>query len=207
MKTLIAIPCMDQVPTMFCQSLALLKKVGECTLAMQTGSLVYSSREQLTVKAAKADADYVLWLDSDMVFAPDLLERMLATLEAGKYDILSGVYYRRVAPYTPVLFETLEINENGDAKYTEYKEIPDGIFEAAGCGFGCVLMRSDVFLDVQYRFGHMFTPIGKNGEDVSFCWRARQCGFKIYCDPSIKLGHVSYQMITADMYKAYTAAK
>ena len=207
MKTLIAVPCMDQVPTMFCQSLALLKKVGECTLAMQTGSLVYSSREQLTVKAAKADADYVLWLDSDMVFGPDLLERMIATLEAGKYDILSGVYYRRVAPYTPVLFETLEIKENGEAKFTEYKEIPEGIFEAAACGFGCVLMRADVFLDIQYRFGHMFTPIGKNGEDVSFCWRARQCGFKIYCDPSIKLGHVSYQMITADMYKAYTAAK
>jgi len=30
MKTMIAVPCMDEVPTQFATSLAMLEKVGEC---------------------------------------------------------------------------------------------------------------------------------------------------------------------------------
>ena len=42
MKTLIAVPCMDQVPAPFCQSLAQLQKEGECVLAMKSGALIYT---------------------------------------------------------------------------------------------------------------------------------------------------------------------
>lgn len=202
MKTLIAVPCMDQIPMPFCQSLAMLRKVDECVLAMQCGSLIYSSRETLAVKAIQCDADYVFWLDSDMVFEPDTLARMLDTMKEHDFDILSGLYFRRVVPYTPVLFDKLDL-EGEKADYSEFTQIPDKIFEVGGCGFGCMLMKTEVFLDVQSRFGVMFTPIGRNGEDVSFCWRARECGFKIYCDPSIKLGHVGYSTIGREVYEAF----
>ena len=42
----------------------------------------------------------------------------------------------------------------------------------------------------------MFAPINGVGEDLSFCWRARQCGYKIWCDPSIALGHEIRTIIT-----------
>ena len=71
MKTMIAVPCMDQVPVPFCQRLARLQKVGECTLAMKAGSLIYTSRNDLATRAIQGDFDYVFWLDSDMVFPPD----------------------------------------------------------------------------------------------------------------------------------------
>ena len=202
MKTLIAIPCMDQVPALFCKSLATLKKVGECSIAMQMGSLIYTSRNDLGAMAINNEFDYVLWLDSDQVFDPDLLERMLKKLQEEDLDILTSVYFRRVAPYSPVLFKSLSYNNPG-ASWDEYGDLPPGLFEAAGCGFGCVLMSVDVLMSVQAKFGTMFQPLQGLGEDLAFCWRARQCGYKIMCDPTIEVGHCGQAVITGMYWRTY----
>lgn len=202
MKILIAVPCMDMVPTPFCQSLAQLKKIGECILAMKCGSLIYTSRNSLATDAIKLEADYVLWLDSDMMFTPDTLIRMMDTLQKNNLDILTGLYFRRVPPYSPVIFDKVDI-ENDICDFSEFEAIPEGLFEVGACGFGCVLMKTDVFLDVQAKFGNCFAPIANNGEDIAFCWRARQCGYHIYCDPSIICGHVSYSIIDRNFYNVY----
>lgn len=202
MKTLIAIPCMDQVPVPFCHSLAVLTKPAETTIAMNPGSLVYMSRDKLAQMAIESEADYVFWMDSDMQFPQDCLMKMMDKLQRNDLDILCGLYFRRVPPYTPVLFDRLE-RENNDVKWSEFQEIPKEIFEVGGCGFGCVLMKTDVFFDVLGATGAMFMPIGSNGEDVSFCIRARECGYKIFCDPSIVCGHVGYSVIDDKFYEAY----
>ena len=206
MKILIAVPCMDQVPVLFCHSLAQLQKTGECALMMKAGSLIYTSRNAIATEAIKMDADYVFWLDSDMVFKSDTLVRMLETLKANDLDILSGLYFRRVPPYSPVLFDKIEMNGE-ECDYSEFQSIPDGLFEVGACGFGCVLMKTDVFFDVQAKFGNMFAPIGNTGEDVAFCWRARQCGYKVFCDPSVICGHVGYSVVDEQFFKAFCEKK
>ena len=203
MKTVIAVPCMDQVPAPFCQSLAQLEKVGDCSLMMKSGSLVYTARDDIATRTITSDFDYVFWLDSDMVFKPDTLVRMMDTIRKNDFDILSGLYFRRVPPYSPVLFEKLEM-DGANCVHKEFDTIPGEIFEVAGCGFGCVLMKTDVFLDVQAKHGAMFAPIGSNGEDVSFCMRARECGFKIYCDPSVICGHVGYSVVDDQFFKVFS---
>ena len=197
---------MDQVPAPFCQSLAQLQKTGDCVLAMQSGSLIYTSRNALATQAIQMNADYVFWLDSDMVFKPDTLVRMMDTLQKNDIDILTGLYFRRVPPYTPVLYNVLDI-EGVKADFSEFDQIPDKLFEVGACGFGCVLMKTDVFFDVQGKFGNMFAPIGNNGEDVAFCWRARECGYKVICDPSVICGHVGYSVVDDQFFKAFGAAR
>lgn len=197
---------MDQVPAQFMQSLATLRKVGECAVATQIGSLIYTSRNTLAQKAIEMEADYVLWLDSDMVFPPDLLERMMARLKKDDIDILTGLYFRRVRPFSPVLFDRLEMVGNV-CNWSEFKDIPEEPFEVGGCGFGCVLMDTVVFFDVQSRFGSMFAPIGNTGEDLAFCWRARECGYKIICDPSIKCGHVGHIVVNEEFYRSFHHAE
>ena len=206
MKILIAVPSMDQVPVQFTQSLSMLHRVGECSVAFQVGSLVYTSRNHLGGLAIEQDYDYVLWLDSDMVFKPDTLERMMETMKNEDIDFLTGLYFRRVYPFKPVLFSKLEQTEAG-WEWDEPKEIPDGLFELAGCGFGCVLMKTDVLFDVQGKFGDMFGPIKNMGEDLSFCWRATQCGYKIICDPGIDLGHVGHMVVDRKFYETIMAAR
>lgn len=204
MKVLIAVPCMDQVPAQFAQCLATLGKVDKTIVAFQIGSLVYTSRNDLVQIAIKQGCDYIFWLDSDMMFPPDVLVRMFEDLKHG--DIVSGLYFRRVAPFTPVIYDKLDIDDTG-CHYTEPKDIPDGIFEVAGCGFGCVLLPTDIMLDVLEKYGSPFTPINGIGEDLSFCWRARQLGFKIVCDPDIPLGHVGHHVITREYWEGYRKLK
>ena len=204
MKTLVAVPCMDQVPAPFCYSLAQLKKVGECVLAMKAGALIYAARNELATGAIKIEADYVFWLDSDMVFKADTLARMMKTSQEKDIDILTGLYFRRVPPYSPVLFDKLEMKD-GICEWSEFKKIPEGLFEVGGCGFGCVLMKTDVFFDVQSKFGTMFAPMGNNGEDLAFCWRARECGYKIICDPSVICGHVGYSTVDDQFFKTFNS--
>ncbi len=203
-KILIAVPCMDMVSARFAQSLATLKKVGQCTVSFLIGSLVYDSRNSLAAYAVQMEADYILWLDSDMVFAADTLERMMKVLdEHEEIDVLSGLFFRRTAPFTPVLFSKLEEHE-GIVEYANIETIPDGLFEVAGCGFGCVLMRTDCLLDIAAKegTGAWFTPLLHAGEDCAFCIRARQNGYSIWCDPTIECGHMGYAAVTKDFYEA-----
>lgn len=198
-KILIAIPCMDMVSARFAQSLATLKKVGKCTVSFLMGSLIYDSRNKLAGYALEMEADYILWLDSDMVFQPDTLERMMDTLNKHPHiDILSGLYFRRTTPFTPVLFNKLE-RDGETLVFEDVKEVPNDLFEVAGCGFGCVLMKTDCLFDIGMNW---FTPFVDAGEDCAFCMRAREKGYKIYCDPNISLGHMGYAPITKDFYLA-----
>ena len=207
MKILICIPCMDQVPALFCQSLAMLTKTEECAIAFEMSSLIYTARNHMAKAAVEMEADLTLWLDSDMTFSPDLLIRLLETRRKTGAEIVTGVYYRRRAPYTPVLFDKLEINEEDQsADFSDFEDVPKDVFEVGGCGLGCALIDTSVFLDVFAKYGNCFAPIGNNGEDAAFCWRARKCGNKIVADPKIKLGHVGQAVIGAETYAAYRAA-
>lgn len=205
MKTLIAVPCMDSVPAQFAQSLALIQKVDECAIAFQMGSLIYNSRNNLATMAIQKEVDYVLWLDSDMIFPPDVLKKMLEDRDKG--DIITGIYYRRVSPFKPVLFSKLSIDDKG-CYWEGYDDYPtDRLFDIEGCGFGCVLTPTNVFLNVIAKFDNMFAPIGGVGEDLSFCWRARECGYKIIADPRIQCGHVGHFTIDKQFYDSFKATK
>ncbi len=208
-KVLIAVPCMDQLPAQFAHSLATLTSYGipdtKISVWFNLGSLIYSSRDQIAKKALADEADLIMWFDSDMVFNPDTLINMLKIIDEGA-DMVTGIYYRRTPPFTPTIFDKMDIDlEKQAADWTDFKTIPDELFEVGACGFGCVLMRTEMIVSVFSKFGQMFAPIGNVGEDISFCWRARQCGYKIIADPSIKLGHVGHTIITKEFCENYKA--
>lgn len=205
MKVFIAIPSMDTLPALFCQSLALLKRAGDTQVGFEVGSLVYNARNSLARQAIKAEADYVLWLDSDMVFSPDLLLRMMKVVEDNDLDFLTALCFRRKPPYTPCLFDKLEVRQDGKgANYTALMSVPDGLFEVGGCGFAGVLMSTEILMSVAAKFeGRMFDPMPGFGEDVAFCWRARQCGYRLFCDSSIEMGHVGSCVVTRGYFEAF----
>lgn len=200
MKTLIVVPCMDSVPTQFCQSLSMLNKEN-CAIAFQLGSLIYMARNELALKAIQFEADYIFWLDSDMTFEPDTLDRLFKTMEEKSADIVSGLYFRRNPPYKPVVFTKFDIVDDMPVK-EDMVDIPDEVTEVGAVGFGCVLMKTQVCFDVMDKFMNMFAPIGNVGEDVAFCWRAKECGYKIYLDPNIQCGHVGHYVVARDLYEA-----
>ena len=197
-KILIAIPCMDMVNTQFAQSLATLNKTGECGISFVMGSLIYDSRNKLAQQALQCDADYIMWFDSDMCFQPNTLLRLLKDDK----DIVSGLYFRRAMPYTPVAFSKIEINEDCRADFEDYKGELSGIHQVGGVGFGCVLMKTEVIKDCLERFGTCFSPIYGYGEDLAFCWRAQELGYEIWLDADVKCGHCGHIVVTQSFFEA-----
>lgn len=207
MKTFIAVPCFEQVPALFTQSLALLRRAGDTVIGFEIGSLVYEARNSLARQAIKADVDQVLWLDSDMVFRPSLLENMTKVAKENDIDFLTGLCFRRKPPYTPTIFDKLDWKDDR-CHYTQFMSIPEGRFQVGGCGFAGVLLQTDVLMSVASKYnGRMFDPLPGMGEDLSFCWRARQCGYDIWCDSEIELGHVGNTIVTRGYFEAFNGGK
>ena len=206
MKTMIAIPCMDTVQTEFAQSMMRMKLVGEVQHAFMACSLIYKSRNDLADMAIQSGADFVMWLDSDVVFKSDLMERLMEDMEGR--DIVTGVYHMRRPPFKPVLWKKCKMGiipqDNESEDWDDYPK--NGIFEVDGCGFGCVMMRASILQPIVDRFHDLFAPLPGYGEDLSFCIRAKACGFKIHCDPSIQIGHKGSLIISDDTFEAYRKA-
>lgn len=192
MKTLIAIPCMDTIETSFIECLLALRPVGEIEIKFLKASLVYDARNQLMQFATqKGGYDFILWLDSDMTFEPDLLERLMEDIE-GKQAV-TGLCFGRRPPFKPCIFKSLTVEQNGMVitphcdPYWNYPR--DQLFEVEACGFACLLMRLDM-LEAMGIYGVPFFPLAGMGEDLTFCWRARKLDMKFFCDSRLKIGHL-----------------
>ena len=196
MKLLIAIPTMDTVPVVFMKSLLdLTKKLTadgvDYTIAIESGTLVYMARERLAGKAVNQGYSHVLWLDSDMVFEDSILEDLQF---CGK-DFVTGIAHGRRKPFVSCLFKNIDLNSLELWKLNEY---PQEAFEVAGCGFACVLISTEIIKAVMISNGTAFNPIAQYGEDLSFCKRAAALGYKIYAEPTVRLGHVAHITIYPD---------
>ena len=206
MNIMIAVPCMDQVACGFVQSLVMLKKVDNCIIRLLPCSLVYESRHALAKSAIEHHADLVLWLDSDMVFDPDLLERMVQDMEEGK-DIVTALCFTRIRPYCPTIYETAELKD-GKPECRVYHAYPeDRMFPVQAAGCAVMLMKTEVLRRLYEKYDNAFYPVDGFGEDISFCLRAGECGYQIWCDPRIKVGHIGHLTVTDTLYKAFEKDK
>ena len=203
MKYLVAIPCFDMVYTDFMLSLLNMQRVGESYCQVVKSSLIYDARNNLAKQAVNGGFDRMLWLDSDIVFDPDLMVRLAKHLDDG-YEYVSGLYFKRQYPTEPVCFKTITQVQEGKELVTKalvYKDYPKNqLFEVDATGFGAVMITTDLIKRVQDKYGLPFSPQLGLGEDMSFCWRAKQVGAKLYCDSSIKLKHIGSIAYTEQTY-------
>jgi GT2 family glycosyltransferase len=193
---------MDMMPMLFVKSLVGMQASGQVEVTFSAGSLVYDSRNTLARKAIEKGFDRVLWLDSDMVFPADLFHILGAHLDGGM-DMVTGLYFSRKRPVRPTVFSKIWM-DGKVARADVVTEIPEQLFEIAACGFGAVMMKTEVLQKVAGEFGMPFSPVLGFGEDISFCMRATHCGYKIWCDPRIRLGHIGYKEYSAEDYGGKT---
>lgn len=195
MKLLIAVPTLDTVPVDFLESLSKLiirlKDDGvDFALKIEAGTLVYFARESLTRYAILNKFTHVLWLDSDMVFDSGIADDLQF---CGK-KIVTGIAHSRRPPFSSCLFTQIY---PGVEKW-QGNDYPAAPFRVAACGMAACLVAVEVLEAVREKFGNCFQPMTDPityGEDVAFCWRAAQCGFEIWADPAVRVGHVGRTVI------------
>ena len=199
MEMLIAVPSHDYVHADFTRCLMELKKPDGAGFAMITNTLIYNARTLIANKAVELGFDRVLWIDSDMTFDKNALLMLSEDMDHGM-DMVTGLYFTRKPPIIPCIHKYLkwEVKPDGwvDTDSRSYTDYPiDRLFEVACCGFGFVMTSVKLLKDMNEKYGSPFYPLMGMGEDTTFCWRARQNGYKIYCDSRVKLGHIGQRII------------
>lgn len=201
MRTFVAIPCMDMVHTAFFRSMLMIKPVGDVRFGISASSLIYDARNMLAKQAIDEGCDRIFWIDSDMVFEPDILERLSADMDEGR-EFVASLCFKRKMPITPVVYKEIGYNQNGREIIpfaTPFDDYPrDSIFEIQGAGFGGVMMSTKLIKRIFAEYGAPFSPQPGFGEDLSFCMRAIQSGVKLYCDSRVKIGHIANTIVTED---------
>lgn len=198
MRLLIAIPVTDFMHFEFVSCLLrLLKRLDsegvQYDVKIKGNTLVYAARDWLASQAVNNDYTHVLWLDADMIFSDNLFSELLDT---GK-EFVSAVYHARRPPFPSCIFTGLDPVQ----RPTEY---PLDTFEIEGCGFGAVLMTTNVLRQVFSAFSTCFTPEKKFSEDLMMCKRWRGLGGKIWCEPTIKCGHIGHNVVYPEDAERYS---
>jgi FkbM family methyltransferase len=132
--------------------------------------------------------DYLLAVDSDIAFAPDTLARMLSHDK----DVVSGIYIqRKPGEHVIEIYEHTPTGGMINMSYGKLKGRP--LTQVAGCGFGCALIKGEVFRKIGYPQFKYHSAISINdtvSEDVDFCRKAGENGFTIWADPGILCRHI-----------------
>lgn len=188
MKLLIAIPTLDYINVQFMERLLKLvqnlnSRGVDYEVKFKSGTLVYLAREELTSYAIGEGFTHTLWLDSDMIFEEEVVDDLYDT---GK-DFVCGIFHARRPGHQSCIFKSLVPPE----RYT-WDEYPTDTFKIKGCGMACTLVKTDIMKAVRDHFGTCFTPAFALGEDLAFCRRADEMGYDIWCEPTVRVGHIGH---------------
>ena len=112
-------------------------------------------------------------------------------LRSANKPFVTGIYRSRRSPFAYALYSDLERGQR-------VINLPSEPFEIDACGFGCVLMETDVARLVRGAFHACFLPTVKCGEDLAFCERYKRTGGKIYAVPDAQCNHIAYVPLRCD---------
>ena len=150
----------------------------------------------------KLDYDYIMWIDSDIIFKVDDFKKLLES----ENDITSGIYkMENTINYPTVInWDTKYLMENGNFEFLDdnkIKELKDSkkllnnrYLNVEYTGMGWMLIKKDVIEQLKYPwFYHDLYEINDFvemfSEDVSFCKNLKKAGFDIYVDLDVRVGH------------------
>ena len=149
------------------------------------------------------DCDYMFILDSDM--SGDFGASIQQLIEDDK-DIVSGFYVRKDGTDD----STVGYHVPGEGIMLP-PDFPDNTLTDNYKGYqlvvptGFTLIKRDVLLAMKYpRFDYLPLYNLRIGTDWTFCLRAWELGFRVWCDSRVKLGHIGQKAYTSQEYFSKT---
>jgi GT2 family glycosyltransferase len=154
--------------------------------------------------------DWLLMLDSDHDFEPDLLYRLLSAFTARDMDVLGGFYQFKEFPHQPMAWLYLpdkggycQVASPSDAegKTTTWDRTAPNMLMGV-IGGGCMLISRRAIEMLVTKFGDApFNPIGIYGtDDFDFCERCRLAGIQVWWSTRIECPHLQTRAITLADY-------
>lgn len=191
----IGLPCnWDFINIQFFESWVELKKPKHSVIIGNRGRVDDQRNSIIHAVLKDGSFSHILFLDTDHKHHPDTIPKLLSHDKL----IVSGLSFRRSEPYDPIMFKEAD---NKFQNITEWEE--NELLEVDAIGAASLLVRTEVFqkmntnkwFEMNYAYGN-----GVISEDFAFCLRARNLGYKIYCDTSCTNSHLGQLNVTQDTW-------
>ena len=201
-KLAVCIPCRDTLHSAHAMCLLELVKFNtmnniDTQVFMDSSTVLLTQRERLATMALELNAEYTLWLDSDMVFPSTTAARLMSQKE----EVVAANYIRRQLPAKGVAYEKI-----WDWQNPLGFDIQDQLVPVEGIGMGCMLMKTDIFREIpQPWFEFQWTPESNDhlGEDMILCQKIAKTGRTVKVDTvlSQELRHLGTWAFGPDLLK------
>ena len=179
----ILVPVNDMVHSHFTYSLSNLIKLTtqmgiETHLFFDASTILINQREKLIEQALEIGSEWVLWLDSDMMFPPTTLTRLLNHDE----DLVGCNYMKRAYP-----FKTTAFTDTTDWEKwipIQYGDLQD----AEAVGLGCCLMKTSIFKKLKkpyFEYTYQEKTKDWGGEDFTLFKKLKKEGFDLKIDMNL----------------------
>lgn len=178
-----------------------------------TGGIPQSRNKVAREFLDSTDGEWLLFIDTDMGFAPDLAERLVSSADPVERPIMgalcfAGLRKRQDSPsethaerflIQPTLYRWVELDdEMGFRPINDYPR--DSVVEVGATGAATLLIHHEVLATMRARYGAAwFDPIThptalKGGprtfsEDMSFCIRVASLGIPLHVDTGVRTTH------------------
>lgn len=144
---------------------------------------------------------YVLTLEDDNLPPPDAHIRLLETIEWGKYDAVSGIYFTKgdynmpMAYGDPGAYATTGVLEFAPRDIRQAL-LGNNVMEVNGIAMGCALWRMECFRKLTRPWFTTLADVVPNKgievmtQDLAFCRKMKIAGMRLAVDFRVKVGHL-----------------
>lgn len=154
--------------TAFSLATAMMSVPAPMQLFLGIGCYIHHNRDVIVRQALENECSHLLQLDGDVMFNHDAIAKLMER----NVDIVGARYNKKILPVESTVKQEL----NG--QMAEVPFVPTGF----------ILINCDVFKKIGKPWFSFMDDA--ESEDVYFCDKAKKHGFKIYCDPTIQIGHL-----------------
>ena len=175
-------------------------------MRVESGPLLDVSRNAVTEQFLATDADWLLMLDSDMVFEHDLLERLLDHADALHRPMVGALCFGvdEGGPF-PTMYRAKD-----NRFYQLANPAVDELVSVDATGTAAVLVHRGVFrrLAEEFReherwFDRLVIDGEIVGEDMAFSARVHNAGIPMFVHTGIEVGHVKSRVVTNQSFVDY----
>lgn len=191
---------------------------GHIAIRCGSGDLVAARNEAVRKFLQYDRADWLFWVDTDMGFRPDTVERLLEAADPETAPIVGALCFaqREEAPdqlggYRCLASPTVFDWAKADGQYgwqVRWDYEADTLTQVDGTGSACVLIHRSVFERIEAAYGQTWYDRIPNtftqqliGEDLSFCLRARQLDIPMFVHAGIPTTHFKHLWLGEAEYR------
>jgi len=179
---------------------------GYLAVRYGSGGLV-AARNKAVATFLDSTAEWLMWVDTDMGFAPDAVDQLVAAADPAERPIVGGLCFAQsellpdgmggyVTRPTPTLYQWAE-NATGCSGFTPWLDYPrEQLVRVAATGSAMILIHRSVLEALRDEVGPTWYSRlpSQDGqllsEDLPFCARAGAAGIPIHVHTGVKTTHL-----------------